>query len=231
MARVFIGVGHGGRDPGTVAGGLQESEVNLVMALAMKDTLERYGVTVGISRVTEENDPLAQEIAEANSFGADAAVEVHNNAGGGDGFEVYHQTGKYREQSMLLAREVEREVKAIGQNSRGLKTKLNSSGGDWFGWLRQLNCPAVLCEGAFLDNRNDVKIIDTIEKQQAFGIAYAKGVLDYLGISQEVPEPPAAESASLEEVLALLRQQGIPTSLDELGKLLQKQFNIEKIEL
>lgn len=92
MARVFIGVGHGGADPGAVSGTWEEADINLVMALAMRDELERHGVVVGISRVTDENDILTEEISEANAFKPDLAVECHNNAGGGDGFEVYRQT-------------------------------------------------------------------------------------------------------------------------------------------
>lgn len=192
MAKVFIGVGHGGSDPGAVANGLRESDVNLVMALSMAEQLARYGVEVGLSRETDENDPLAEEVREANAFKPDVAVECHNNAGGGDGFEAYRQTNAYGPRSLAIAQAIEYYVKEIGQNSRGVKTKLNASGADYFGWLRQLNCPAVLCEGAFLDNKADVQIIDTIEKQQAFGVAYAKGVLDYLGIAWQPEKVPTA---------------------------------------
>lgn len=62
MARVFIGVGHGGSDPGAVAAGIKESEANLQMALGLKVELERHGVTVGISRTRDEEDRLAEEI-------------------------------------------------------------------------------------------------------------------------------------------------------------------------
>lgn len=78
--RVFVGVGHGGKDPGAV-GYVKESEANLQMALGMKAELEKYGITVGISRTVEEDDPLTEEIKEANAFKPDIAVEVHNNAG------------------------------------------------------------------------------------------------------------------------------------------------------
>ena len=78
--RVFIGVGHGGNDPGAV-GYVKESEANLQMALGMKAELEKDGITVGISRTREEDDPLTEEIREANAFAPDVAVEVHNNAG------------------------------------------------------------------------------------------------------------------------------------------------------
>ena len=179
--RVFIGVGHGGKDPGAVKY-VKESEANLQMALGMKEELEKYGITVGISRTREEDDPLSEEIREANAFKPDIAVEVHNNAGGGDGFEVYCQTNGYKVQSMKLAQCIEARVKESGQKSRGLKTKLNESGTDYFGWCRQVQCPAVLCEGFFVDNATDSTDYNTAAKQQAYGKIYAMGVLDYLGI-------------------------------------------------
>lgn len=181
MSRVFLGIGHGGSDPGAVANGLKEKDVNLVMALACKRELERHGVTVGISRIKDEADPLTEEIQEANAFKPDLAVEIHNNAGGGDGFEVYRQTNGYIVKSKALAQAIETQVKELGQNSRGVKTWLNAAGQDYFGWLRMVKAPAVLCEGAFLDTK-DHEIIDTKEKQEAFGVAYAKGILGVLGI-------------------------------------------------
>lgn len=189
MPKVFIGVGHGGNDPGAVSNGLRESDVNLTMSKAMQEELLRHGVTVGISRLKDENDPLADEIKEANAFKPDIAVEVHNNAGGGDGFEVYRQTNAHAGNSNALARLIEKRVLEIGQNSRGVKIRQNADGSDYFGWLRQVTCPAVLYEGAFLDNKTDVQIIDTIEKQKAFGIAYAKAVLDYFGIAWKSTSP------------------------------------------
>ena len=231
MARVFIGVGHGGKDPGAVANGLKESNVNLVMALAMKEKLEEYGVSVGISRTVEEDDSLTQEIVEANTFQADLAVEVHNNAGGGKGFEVYRQTGKFAQASTHLAQEIERAVKEMGQSSRGVKTKLNSTGADWFGWLRQVNCPAVLCEGAFLDNTQDVQLINTVEKQRAFGVAYAKGVLNYLGIPLDSPVTPPEKTVTIEQLVALLQRDNIPYDLESFASLLRTKYGITAITL
>lgn len=193
-ARVFIGVGHGGSDPGAVSF-VKESEANLQMALGMKAELEKYGVVVGISRTVEETDPLTEEIQEANAFKPDIAVEVHNNAGGGDGFEVYYQTNNFKANSMRLAQCIEARVKASGQKSRGLKTKLNADGTDYFGWCRQVNCPAVLCEGFFVDNGIDSMDYDTASEQQAYGKVYALGVMDYLGIKYN-PQTGGASTTS-----------------------------------
>ena len=178
--RVFIGVGHGGTDSGAV-GHLVEKEVNLVEALACKDFLEMHGVEVLMSRAIDENDPVTDEINECNAFEPDLAIDVHSNSGRGDGFEAfYHYKGGL---SKDLAENIETEVLKIGQNSRGCKTKLNSSGKDYYAFIRETICPAVICEGFFVDNETDVKIADTIEKQKIFGVAYAKGILRTLGIS------------------------------------------------
>ena len=61
MAKVFIGVGHGGKDSGAV-GYLVEKEVNLVEALACRDFLEAHGVQVLMSRTSDEDDLLSDEI-------------------------------------------------------------------------------------------------------------------------------------------------------------------------
>lgn len=213
--RVFIGVGHGGKDPGAVKY-VKESEANLQMALGMKEELEKYGITVGISRTREENDPLSEEIREANAFKPDIAVEVHNNAGGGDGFEVYRQTNGYAEQSLKLARCIETRVKASGQKSRGVKTKLNSSGTDYFGWCRQVQCPAVLCEGFFVDNLADSADYNTETKQKAYGKVYALGVLDYLGIKENPNtgvQPPTEKPQNKPESLPYTVQVGAFSSI------------------
>lgn len=180
MARVFLGVGHGGSDPGAVANGLRESNMNLNMALGCRDELVRHGVNVLMSRTTDANDDLSEEIRECNNFNPDLAVDIHNNSGGGDGFEAFYHYGGGK--GLTLAKNIEEEVKSIGQNSRGCKIKKNSQGNDYFGFIRNTSCPAIIVEGVFLDS-NDRFIADEYHEQIAFGKAYAKGILKTLGIS------------------------------------------------
>ena len=174
MATVFLSAGHGGSDPGAVSGGLREADINLNALLACKEVLEDHGVKVIPSRLKDENDPVAQEVKEANASGASLAVSFHANAGGGDGFEVfYYSTDK---SGLRLAQLCEKYVKEIGQNSRGCKT------GDKLMFVRSTNMTAVLCESFFVDNATDRTIGDTLTEQTAFGVAYAKAILEYLGI-------------------------------------------------
>lgn len=186
--KVFIGVGHGGSDPGAVSGGVKEKDLNLDIALACNDVLKRHGVSVKMSRTKDENDTLEEEIKECNAFAPDFAVDLHNNAGGGDGVEAfYHYVGG---DSKILAENVVAEIVAIGQNSRGTKIKKNASGTDYFGFIRETEAPAIIVECAFVDNAKDMQIIDTAEERKVMGEAVAKGILKTLGIAfvEEVSE-------------------------------------------
>ena len=193
MAKVFIGVGHGGTDPGAVAGGYKEKDLNLVIALACRAELERHGVETMMSRTVDEDETIGGKVQKSNDFGADLAMDIHNNAGGGDGAEVYYSRTGY---GKILAENILEAFQAIGQNSRGAKTKLNSSGMDYFGFIRNTHAPAVLVECAFLDNAKDLEIINTVEKQKNFGVAIAKGVLKTLGLAwQEQAEQGQEDTA------------------------------------
>lgn len=186
MKKVFIGVGHGGSDPGAVGNGLNEKDINLNIAKSLKAELIKYDdIEVLMSREIDEDDPISNEVSEANAFNPDIAIDVHTNAGGGKGFEVYYQTNVNKDNSLKLANLIEVAVLDINQNSRGCKTKLNSYGTDYFGFLRSITCPAIILECAFIDNSSDFLMIETVEKQELFGKAYAKGVLKYFDIEEQ----------------------------------------------
>lgn len=211
--KVFIGVGHGGSDSGAV-GYIVEKEANLVMALACHDYLVAHGVEVRMSRTKDEEDPINEEVRECNAYNPDLAIDVHNNSGGGDGFEVYHTlnggTGK------VLAQNIEKQVIKIGQNSRGCKTRQGQRG-DYYAFVRDTKCPAVICEGVFVDTKADAAQAGTKEKQQEFGIAYAKGILDTLGIKYNTSTDKPAEPTKPQdpEVQAAIEKIQTKAGLEE----------------
>ena len=178
--KVFIGVGHGGSDPGAVANNTKEKDLNLSIAKACRDELVRHGVEVKMSRAKDENDPLSEEIRECNSFAPDLAVDIHNNAGGGDGAEAFYHYGGGK--SKTLAENILSEVVKAGQNSRGAKIRKNSQGKDYYGFIREVAAPAVIVECAFVDNASDLKILATEGDRQKIGQAVGYGILKTLGI-------------------------------------------------
>ena len=179
MPKVFIGVGHGGTDPGAVSNNTKEKDLNLSIALACRDELERHGVAVNMSRTKDEDDNISEEIRECNAYQPDLAVDIHNNAGGGDGGEVFHSY--LGGEGKTLAENILAEIVKIGQNSRGCKIRKNANGKDYYAFIRNTTCPAVIVECAFIDNAVDLEILATEGKRQLMGQAIAKGILKTLG--------------------------------------------------
>ena len=177
--KVFVGIGHGGSDAGAVANGLKESNLALDIGMRLNKILKAAGVFTLISRTADVDDDLSDKIARCNVFDPDLALDIHINAGGGEGWEAFVYSGGGT--SKLLAQNIEQEVKKF-TISRGLKTRLNSSGADYFGFIRQIKAPSVILEAAFIDNLKDVERIKTGEGRQKFAEAYSAGILKTLGI-------------------------------------------------
>jgi N-acetylmuramoyl-L-alanine amidase len=218
VKKVYIGVGHGGSDPGAVANGFKEKNLTLPIALACQDELARHAVLTKISRTKDETDSVSEKVSECNEYDPDLALDIHINAGGGDGAEVFHTikggTGK------TLAKNILAEIVKIGQNSRGTKTKKNSSGKDYFGFIRSTKAPAVIVECAFIDKKKDIQIIDTAEEQAAMGVAIAKGVLKTLGVAYIEPvkyrvQADTYSKKEAEEMLEMLKAAGHDASIVE----------------
>jgi N-acetylmuramoyl-L-alanine amidase len=190
LKKVFLGAGHGGADSGATAGGIKEKDVNLEITLNVGRELARHGVEVKYSRTGDENEKLNDKIDECNAFSPDLALDIHNNAGGGDGAEVYHHFGGGV--GKTLAENILKEMVKAGQNSRGAKTRKNSAGRDYFAFIRETACPAVIVECAFLDNEKDVALISTAAGRKNIAIAICKGILATLGINF-VEEPKKSD--------------------------------------
>lgn len=149
-----------------------EGTVNRQQAIACYEELKRYNCT---PLLEPEGLPLEGEIAWVNRNNLDLAVAMHNNAGGGDGWEaLVSVTGS----TTALARTAEKKMLAMGQNTRGIKRKANKSGIDWYGFLRLTYCPSIIFETAFVDNVVDVEFISTAQKNKAIGIAYAHAIAE-----------------------------------------------------
>lgn len=173
MTKVYIGIGHGGNDNGAV-GYIVEDETNLKMGKACRDYLEARGIETMISRESDVNVSIATKTSQANKWGADLALDIHNNAGGGDGAEVYHSI--YYGTGKTLSDNILDELKKIGQNSRGSKTRKGTNG-DYYAFIRNTSMPSVITEAVFTDTKSDAAQADTDAECKMFGEAIAKGII------------------------------------------------------
>lgn len=173
LKKIYINRGHSNTDPGAV-GYVTERKV----AVKVGDYMEAYleaNYKCSVKGNSGSVGSLTAISNDANSWGADLVVSIHFNAGGGDGFEalVYNSSRK------ALGQMFEKYVKAIGQNSRGVKYRPD------LGILRLTNMPSVLVECAFVDNKKDIKDWDENAELKKMGEALAKAAADYLDLPKK----------------------------------------------
>ncbi|MBA3231495.1 MAG: N-acetylmuramoyl-L-alanine amidase [Acidobacteria bacterium] len=81
ISRIVIDAGHGGRDPGTMANGLRESELVLDVARRLAARLRKdMNIDVVMTRDTDVFIDLEERTAIANRAGADLFLSIHANS-------------------------------------------------------------------------------------------------------------------------------------------------------
>ncbi|MEH7325938.1 N-acetylmuramoyl-L-alanine amidase [Priestia megaterium] len=189
MKKIYLDAGHGGADAGAVgANGLYEK--NLVLKIQqylisyLNSTYSDF--TIKTTRTTDVFLSLSQRASQANSWGADAFMSIHVNAGGGTGYEDY----VYRSASnasktfqSIVHGQVQPALLSYNHPNRGRKSAN-------YAVLRLTNMPAVLTEIAFIDNSTDAALLQNEAFLKSMGESYAKGIAVYLNLPRRaVPKP------------------------------------------
>lgn len=185
--KIYINPGHSNTDPGAVKYAV-ERELNVKVSNYQRDyLLANYECEIRMNPGTQSN--LYNIAKDANDWGADLFVSNHFNAGGGDGYEAL----VYSNKNKALGAVFEKHVLAIGQNSRGVKLRPGLV------VLKSTHMPAVLNEGAFVDNKKDIQDWDEDAELKKLGEAYAKATAEYLALpKKKAPvktETPKTETA------------------------------------
>lgn len=171
--KIYTNPGHSDKDPGAV-GYETERKLNVKVTEYMNEYLLANYVCEVKSSTGDMG--LTAVCNDANSWGADLFVSNHFNAGGGDGYEAL----VYSEKRRPLGQVFEKHIKAIGQNSRGVKLRPDLA------VLKNTNMPAILNEGAFVDNLKDIQDWNDDAELKKMGEAYAKAAAEFLGLVQKV---------------------------------------------
>ena len=183
MAKVKIGLdaGHGLKTAGKqTPDGIKEWTLNDKVRDKVVKILSAYDCEIVNTDNNEGNvdESLSDRVAMYKKAGVDVFVSIHHNALNGKwnsatGVEVYVDktpTGKDLELATCV---YNRLVKYTGLKGRGIK--------EYNFWvINQDNiCPAILCEGGFMDGRKDYKYITSDEGQEAYAKAVAEGLIEF----------------------------------------------------
>lgn len=190
---VIIDPGHGGENEGAIYGGYIEKTLTLNTALAMKEELEKYqGVEVYLTRESDTDLDLDERAEFAEEKNADILLSLHYNMSeyhklyGAEcyvsAFGSYYAIGKdFSDVEMELLTDE-------GLYDRGVKTRLNSRGTDYYGIIRSgtaKKIPTVIIEHCHLDQENDKPYIDHNTWPQKYGVIDATAVAKYFGLKSE----------------------------------------------
>ena len=169
--KVIIDAGHGGQEPGAVYEGRQEKEDALQLAFDVGNALERRGISVSYTRVSDVYDSPYEKAAMANASDADIFLSIHRNAmpapGIASGVEnlVYEDSGT----AGALGRNIGEALAEAGWTDLGVKERPGLV------VLRNTKIPAVLVEVGFINNEKDNEFLDA--NMGATADAIADGVL------------------------------------------------------
>jgi len=174
---VALDPGHGGNDPGAMAGGLVESDLTWKLATRVKSILDRtHGITGVLTKNFSEDLNREQRAINAQNNNADLLVSFHINSSEGvgnlSGAEVYvthsRSQKRYYEYSSILGNDILNNLRGVGVHSYSSTPKVRvgkdydrySDGtvADYYGiisWPIHKDIPAVLIEHAFINNPYD----------------------------------------------------------------------------
>lgn len=196
--KVLISIGHGksksgGYDSGAVSGGYHEFKLAREIGKCIKDALASYNCIATVINY-DGNMCLAERINYANKNSYDLAMEIHLNAGGGTGSEVYYKKGNT--QGKNLAGAVSKSIATtFNIRDRGAKTKV-SEGVDYFGFVREIKYQSLLVETVFIDTKSDREKVVTTEGQKKCGQAIADAVASVYGLRKAAQNSSTSTSST-----------------------------------
>lgn len=194
--KVIIDAGHGGSDPGAVAFGTYEKDLNIAFAQKLADNLAKKGYEVDSSLINDINYGSTELTSLIVQSGAKLCISCHNNAANGSarGLEVIHSI--YSDGA--LAKEIINKVAKTGYIVRTAYSRASYvySDADYYFIIRETypDVETIIVEFGFMDNSEDFNLLTSEEWQNTLTSAVADAVSSYLPLPAEVKTPIMGEA-------------------------------------
>ncbi|MDQ6861713.1 MAG: N-acetylmuramoyl-L-alanine amidase [Verrucomicrobiota bacterium] len=215
IARVVIDAGHGGKDSGAIRNGVLEKDLTLDVAVRLQRRLQASGVATIMTRSGDEWISLAGRAATANHEQDCLFVSIHfdeGNRSAATGVQTFYAAHQIQNSSwpawlpFLQAISGEapnlksQSLAGFVQDSLVAKTQAFNRGtkAEQFYVVANVRHPAVLIEGGFLTNNDDIGKLATETYREQLAGAIADGVLRYCALSREQAGTLALQSGTSE---------------------------------
>lgn len=185
---IIIDPGHGGKDPGKVGtSGALEKEINLKIALYLKELLENQDIDVLLTRdtdmdlsITSSNRKISdmkERIAFIQKNDANLVISIHQNSYITS--EVYGAQCFYHPDSREgkhLASSIQEQIIT---STKQEKIRYIKSNDDYY-LLKHSPLPTVIVECGFLSNKEEEQLLLSNEYQRKMAWGIHLGILQYL---------------------------------------------------
>lgn len=175
---VVLDAGHGGDDPGAAVGETYEKDIDLAIALLVRERLAgQEDLIVEMTRDRDVFIPLSERAEIANELDADLFVSIHANALENTTeytgiFTFYHPDKlSSKKPAQILQASV---CETSGGTDRGIR-------GENYAVLRETDMPAVLVETGFMTSPAELALLVDEDYQARLADGIARGILQYLG--------------------------------------------------
>lgn len=189
-AQIVLDPGHGGIESSTVAyNGLMEKDVNLTVSLILLKKLSEAGYSVQMTRTTDLTMPIPTRTEIANVLDPDLFVSVHHNGGatvnlGRPGTGVYYQSNDPEAKRLggilyedLYAAALQFPTSWVGTYLDGATSRLNDSGGDFYGIHRRTpGVTSIITEWLWMNNPAEADLLLRPEVLEAEAQALFDGI-------------------------------------------------------
>ena len=195
MTKVLIDPGHGYNAPGLQSpdGKFREWAFNRIIAQAVVNHLKYRGIDAELTVPEDEDVPhilrCARVFKHTYTLGKDNVilVSIHVNAAGNgrewrnaQGWSCYASVGQAEADRLGTCL-----AEAALKNLPGRKLRFENFANDpdqeaKFFVLNGTQCPAVLTENLFMDNRDDLAFLCSEEGQKAIVALHVEGIVNYL---------------------------------------------------
>lgn len=225
---IYLDPGHGGADEGCARDGVLEKDLNLAIALLVRDKLKEQGYQVIMSRETDTYLAKEERVKEANQSGADIYISIHQNATdegtGVSGMEVWYEGADSGRDSKRLAQLIwQQTIKSTGAVERELRDDAD------FHVTSSTSMPACLIETGFLSNAAERKRLSLAEYQQQIADGIVQGVVYYFHpktMYLTFDDGPSAENTG--RVLDILRDRNIKATFFLVGENVRKHPEVAR---
>ena len=197
--KIAIDAGHGYNTKGKrTPDGIREWTLNNAVAKYLAEYLKGYATTFRTDDTTGKTD-VSLSIRRNNAVknGANLLISIHHNAYTGKwnnatGVEAFRHTLYSHKQAKELTSKLAAAIsKSTGLKNRGAKTGL-------LGVIATSKIPCILCEGGFMDSKNDYKVITSEAGQKAYAKAVADTIISYYGLKKAATKTTTKTTTSKE---------------------------------